>query len=141
MGGVTFDTITNTALQLGNNKFMQGVINIPSGSTVKAGTILKRENGKFAVATDTPPNPGNPAAGGGWETPPSPGDIPLAVMPLDLKNEGAAADIGFRALIGGMVRRDLLNINGESITDAQADALRDYGIIAVASKDVSRVNP
>jgi hypothetical protein len=142
MGGVNFDTIENKALQLGNNKFEQGIINVAANSTVKGGTILKREGTKFAVATDTPPNPGNPADGGGWATPPSPGDIPVAVMPFDIRNDGsAAADMGFRALIGGMVRRDLLNLNGEGITDAQADALRNYGIIAVESTDVSRVNP
>ncbi|MDR3191579.1 MAG: hypothetical protein LBT87_00775 [Treponema sp.] len=63
-------------------------------------------------------------------------------MPFDLANEGTApADMGFRALIGGSVRRDLLNLDGEPITNAQADALRNFGIVAVASNDVSRVNP
>jgi hypothetical protein len=142
MGGVTFDTIVNRALQLGGGKFEQGTITLAAGATVKAGTILKRDGAKFAVATDTPPNPGAPADGGGWATPPSPGDIPVAVMPFDITNGGAAsADMGFRALIGGSVRRDLLNLGGDPITDAQADALRNYGIIAAASNDVSRVNP
>jgi hypothetical protein len=142
MGGVTFDTIVNRALQLGNGKFEQGTITVAAGATVKAGTILKRDGDRFAVATNTPPDPGNPADGGGWETPPTPGDIPVAVMPFDLKNKGAeSADMGFRALIGGSVRRDLLNLDGEPITNAQADALRDFGIIAVATNDVSRVNP
>jgi hypothetical protein len=142
MGGVTFDTIVNKALQLGGGKFEQGTITVSAGAAIKAGTILKRAGAKFAVATDTPPNPGTPADGGGWSVPPSPGDIPVAVMPFDLKNEGAeSADMGFRALVGGSVRRDLLNLNGASITNAQADALRNFGIIAVASNDVSRVNP
>ncbi|MDR1586944.1 MAG: hypothetical protein LBS57_05765 [Treponema sp.] len=142
MGGVTFDTIVNKALQLGGGKFEQGTITVAEGAAVTAGTILKRDGTKFAIATDTPPNPGVPADGGGWATPPSPGDIPVAVMPFDLKNEGAgSADMGFRALIGGSVRRDLLNLNGEPITNAQADVLRNYGIIAVASNDVSRVDP
>jgi hypothetical protein len=142
MGGVTFDTIVNRALQLGGGKFEQGTITIATGATVKAGTILKRDGARFAVATNTPPNPGDPAEGGGWATPPAPGDIPVAVMPFDLVNEGTApADMGFRALIGGSVRRDLLNLNGEPVTNAQADALRNFGIIAVASNDVSRVNP
>jgi hypothetical protein len=139
MGGVTFDTITSVSLQQGDNLFEQGVITLAAGVTVKAGTILKRvENGKFEIATDTPPNPGTPAEGGGWATPPSPGDIPVAVMPFDLKNEKSAqADMGFRALTGGKVRRDLLNLNGSPITDGQADALRNYGIIAVKITDLS----
>jgi hypothetical protein len=142
MGGVTFDTIINRALQLGNGKFEQGTITVAAGAIIEAGTILKRDGAKFTIATDTPPDPGNPADGGGWATPPTPGDIPIAVMPFDLKNEGAEpADMGFRALIGGSVRRDLLNLNGEPITNDQADALRNFGIIAVATTDVSRVNP
>jgi hypothetical protein len=142
MDGVTFDTIVNRALQLGNGKFEQGTITVAAGATVKAGTILKRDGDRFAVATDTLPDPGDPADGGGWETPPTPGDIPVAVMPFDLRNGTMEPlDMGFRALIGGSVRRDLLNLDGEPITNAQADALRDFGIIAVATTDVSRVNP
>jgi hypothetical protein len=139
MGGVTFDEITSVSLQQGDNQFEQGVITLGSGAAVSAGTILKRaENGKFEIAADTLPDPGTPAEGGGWAAPPSPGDIPVAVMPFDLKNEKSAqADMGFRALIGGKVRRDLLNLNGGPITDDQADALRNYGIIAVKTTDLS----
>jgi hypothetical protein len=36
---------------------------------------------------------------------------------------------------------DLLNLDGEPMTNDQADALRNFGIIAVATTDVSRVNP
>jgi hypothetical protein len=142
MGGVTFDTIVNRALQLGGGKFEQGKITVAAGATIIGGTILKRSGDNYAVAEDIPPNPGTPADGGGWATPPSAGDIPIAVMLFDLKNESSeSAVMGFRALIGGSVRRDLLNLDGEPITNAQADALRNYGIIAVASNDVSRVNP
>jgi hypothetical protein len=124
MGGVTFDTIVNKALQLGGGKFEQGTISLAEGDTVKAGTILRR-------ATDKKFEPA------------SPDDTALiAVVPFDITYSGQdRADMGFRALIGGQVRRDMLNISGEAITDAHADALRDYGIIAVASNDVSRVNP
>jgi hypothetical protein len=141
--GVSFDTVDNRkAVGIGNNVFEQGVISVAAGATVKAGTILKRDGAKFAVATGTPPNPGIPASGGGWAADPSPGDILIAVMPFDLANEKAQpADMGFRALVGGLVRKDLLNLNGAAITKAQADALRDYGITAADVTDVSRVNP
>ncbi|GHV90455.1 hypothetical protein AGMMS50268_09580 [Spirochaetia bacterium] len=142
MGGVTFDTIVNKTLQLGGGKFEQGTITVAAGATIACGTLLKRSGNKFAVAQDIPPNPGTPGEDGGWDTPPSPGDIPLAIMPFDLKNESnAAADMGFRALIGGSVRKDMLNIGGAAITSAHADSLRNYGIIAVHSTDVSRVDP
>jgi hypothetical protein len=139
MGGVKFDTITSVALQLGDNQFEQGIINVAANTTIKGGTILKRgTSGKFEVATNTPPDPGNPAAGGGWTTPPSPGDILIAVMPFDLENDkSTAADMGFRALIGGSVRRDQVNLNGSPIDDTQVDALRNYGIIAVKTTDIS----
>jgi hypothetical protein len=35
----------------------------------------------------------------------------------------------------------MLVLNGAAITKAQADALRDYGIIAADITDISRVNP
>jgi hypothetical protein len=142
MGGVSFDTIVNKTLQLGGGKFEKGVIAVSALGTITCGTLLKRDGDDFAVAQDIPPSYGEPADGGGWETEPSPGDIPIAVMPFDLKNESnSAANMGFRALIGGSVRKGMLNIGGAAITSAHADSLRNYGIIAVESTDVSRVNP
>ena len=124
MDGVSFDTIINKALQMGDGKFEQGTINVAAGATVKAGTVLKRGVGKkFVKAT-------------GGDT------VLIAVVPFDLTNtSNASADLGFRALIGGSVRMAALNFDGAAITDAQGDTLRDYGIIAVSSTDMSRVNP
>jgi hypothetical protein len=123
MGGrVEFDTITSTSLRQGNNEYEQGVINIGADATVKAGTLLARDGDKFSIAEAA-------------------ADI-IAVVPDDLTNSSnVAADIGFRALIGGSVRGDLINFNGDPITKAEADCLRDYGIIVVNSTDLSRVNP
>jgi hypothetical protein len=123
--GVSFDTVGNRkVVGIGNNVFEQGVISVAAGATVKAGTVLKRSGAAFAACDGTQ------------------GEVPLAVVPFDLTNGGAsAASMGFRALTGGMVRKDLLALNGEAITKAQADALRDYGIVAADVTDVSRVNP
>jgi hypothetical protein len=122
---VSFDTIDNRkVVGIGNNVFEQGLITIGAGATVTAGTALKRSGDSFAAC--------NGASG----------EIPLAVMPFDLTNGGAAsANMGFRALTGGMVRKDLLRLNGTAISKAQADALRDYGITVVDITDVSRVYP
>jgi hypothetical protein len=122
MAGVNFDTIESKSLQLGDNKFEQGTMPVAAGATVKAGTLLKRSGErKFAKAES--------------------GDTAIAVVPFDMENASTTAlDFGFRAIIGGMVRKDMLNLNGDPITSAQADSLRDYGIVVVETHDVSR-NP
>jgi len=123
MSGVTFSVIESKALQLGNNVFEQGTIAVAAAMEVKAGTLLKRDGDKkFAIATAS--------------------DTPIAVVPFDMKNTSTAtANLGFRAIVGGQVRRDMLNLNGAVLTSAQVDSLRDYGIIAVRSTDVSKVHP
>jgi hypothetical protein len=131
---------------LGGNRFESGVINISGGATIAAGTVLKREtDGKFAPVVSTDPTPGThgvPADGGGWETEPTdpvPGDIPTAVMPFDLTNEkAAAADLGFRALVEGRVRADMLRIADNPLSPAQCDMLRSVGILPVKVTDLSQ---
>jgi hypothetical protein len=123
MGGVSFDIITNRVVGIGGNKFEGGKITVDAGATIAAGTVLKRDGDNFAPVVDT-----------------SSGDVPIAVVPCNLKNEGAASVVlSFRALIFGDVRKDMLTINGESITKAEADMLHDYGIIAVEITDMSRI--
>jgi len=123
--GVEFRTIVSKELQLGGCEFEQGTIGVNAGETIKGGTILKRaDDRKFAVAEA--------------------GDAFIAVVPFDMKNTGSTAvNLGFRAIISGRVRRDMLNINGAApISSAQADNLRANGnIIAVETTDISRVNP
>jgi hypothetical protein len=120
MGGVTFDTIDNQkVVGMGFNIFEQGTISVIAG-----GTVLKRSGNAFAACDGTT------------------NEVPSAVMPFDLTNDGGSiATMGFRALIGGVVRKDLLSLNGAGINKAQADALRVYGIYAVDITDLSRVNP
>jgi hypothetical protein len=140
--------VSNKVLALGDNEFESGVINVSGGATIAKGTVLKRNaDGKFAPVVSTTPTPGThgvPADGGGWATEPTdpvPGDLLIAVMPFDIKNEkAAAADMGFRALVGGRVRADMLRIAGNPLTPAQFDALRDYGIIAVKVTNVSELD-
>lgn len=146
--GMEVKNVSNKVLALGNNEFESGVINVSGGATIAKGTVLKRNaDGKFAPAVSTDPTPGThgvPAAGGGWATEPAdpvPGDLLVAVMPFDLKNEkAAAANLGFSALVSGRVRAGLLRIAGNPLTPAQFDALRDYGIIAVKVTNVSELD-
>lgn len=126
MSGVNFSVIESKSLQLGNNKFEQGTLSVAAGTTIKAGTILMRGGERqFAIAADED-------------------DVPVGIVPFDMKNESTATvNLGFRAIIGGEVRKDMLNLNGDaSITSAIVDSLRDHcGIIAVDTTDVSRVSP
>ncbi|MDR2509245.1 MAG: hypothetical protein LBC77_01220 [Spirochaetaceae bacterium] len=114
--------VTNKVLALGDNEFEEGKITVAASTEIPAGALLKRNaDGSFALA-------------GGSDT-------AIAVMPFALKNEKtAAAVLGFRALVSGRVRLDMLNIGGIAITAAQRDALRDYGIIAVKATNVSELD-
>ncbi len=120
---MTTRKVKSKSLFQGNNDFETGILTIPAGETVPAGAFLIRgADGKFTVVSDT--NTENP----------------VAVNPVELKNTGAApADISFRALISGKVRRDMLSVGGQPITDAQADMIRQYGIIPKKVTDISRV--
>jgi hypothetical protein len=128
------------------NYYESGVITIAPGATIAAGTVLKRTgDGKFApvVSTDTIPGThGTPANGGGWAeepTDPIPGDVPAAIMPFDITSDkDAAADFGFRALVQGRVRLDMLRIDGEAISAEQRDMLREIGIFPVKITDLSQ---
>jgi hypothetical protein len=118
--------VENKALFMGDNEFEYGLLTVPANTMIPAGALLKRiaDTGKFEPVVNT-----NPA------------DIPVAVNPVEIKNAGAqAGDFSFRALIAGKVRRDLLSIGGQPITDAQGDMLRAYGIIARAVYDTSRLD-
>jgi hypothetical protein len=138
--------VKNKTLFLGNNEFETGLLTVPAETVVPAGALLKRAGDKFApvVNTDTTPGtPGTPSSDGGWTTSPTdpvPGDVPVAVTPAEIKNSGGSpADIPFRALVSGKVRLDMLSVNGQPITAAQADMLRVYGILPRKLNDVSRM--
>jgi hypothetical protein len=140
------ENVTNRVVMLGDDYYESGVITIAAGATVAAGTVLKRvADGKFAPVVSTATTPGThgtPASGGGWSvepTDPIPGDVPAAIMPFDTTNrKGAAADFGFRALVQGRVRLDMLRINGTAITTEQRDMLREVGILPVKITDLSQ---
>jgi hypothetical protein len=143
-GGITEQVVENSVVALGGNDFETGIITVEAGATIKKGVVLKRAGNKFAPVVDTSPITITADVGGAENQQiPIPGttvDTPVAVNPFDISNLGiAAADMSIRALVSGPVRADLLTINGDEITDAQGDMLRDYGIIPVKVADLSRI--
>jgi hypothetical protein len=140
MGEINTRRVENKIFLLGNNEYETGVLTVPAGGTVPAGALLKRAAGKFSPVTDTGAVLINVSDTGtkNVSVPGVPAEIPVAVNPVDIKNTAAApADIPFRALIGGRVRRDMLSVAGSPITDDQADMLRSYGIIPKKVTDIS----
>jgi hypothetical protein len=136
--------VENKALFMGDNEFEYGLLTVPASTAIPAGALLKRTaDGKFAPVANTDPvqiDVGDEAPKT-VAIPGVPADIPVAVNPAQVKNTAEApADISFRALISGKVRRDMLSIGGQPITDAQGDMLRAYGIIARAVYDTSRLD-
>lgn len=121
MGDIKIRNVENKIFLLGNNEFETGVLTVPAGSAVPQGAFLKRgTGGKFSAVTNTAT------------------ETPVAVNPVEIKNEGTApADIPLRVMIGGRVRFDMLSVNGQPITDAQADMIRLYGIIPKKVTDIS----
>jgi hypothetical protein len=110
--------VENKSLFQGNNEFETGLLTVPAEGSVPLGALLKRAAGKFSVAVDA--------------------ETPVAINPVEVKNPSdAPVDIPFRALISGRVRRDMLKFNGGTITDAQTDQLRQYGIIPKKATDLS----
>jgi hypothetical protein len=140
MGEVNIRKVENKIFLLGNNEYETGILTVPANGTVPIGALLKRASGKFVPVTDTSPVLIN-VSDSATKNVPVPGvpvEIPVAVNPVDIKNPDASpADIPFRALIGGRVRRDMLSINGSPIEDDQADMLRSYGIIPKQVHDIS----
>ena len=62
-------------------------------------------------------------------------------MPFDLTNDKAdEAVLGFRALVAGRVRADMLRIGDAVTTAAQNDMLRNVGILAVKVTDLSQLD-
>lgn len=108
---------------LGNNEFKAGLVTVPSGADYKEGTILQTVSGKFVAS-----------AGESNET-------GLAVLVEDVANTGSSsADIPVRVLISGKVNKAVLKVGSSAATDAQADALRNWSIVALKVTEVGQTD-
>jgi hypothetical protein len=131
----------NKTLFLGNNEFETGVLTVPASTTIPAGALLKRVVDKFAPVENTTPVQINVGDSDSINVPVPgvPADIPVAVNPVEIKNPSESpVDMPFRALVSGKVRQDMLSVNGQPVTAAQADMLRVYGILPRKLNDISR---
>jgi len=123
MGGMKVENVTSRVLMLGDNNFSSGKITLAAGATLVAGAVLKRGSGniEFAVATSA--------------------DEYAALNPFEIKNEtGASKVFGFRALMDGRVREDMLRVGANTATVADIDKLRKIGILPVKVTDLSHLD-
>lgn len=94
----------------GDNLFESGVLALADGESAADGTVLTRAaDGKYKVAGD------------------STGALSVLV---DRKTFDEAGSYPVRVCIGGKLNRERIKLAGNALTDADADALRGYGIIA-----------
>jgi len=89
-----------------------------------AGTILARSGQKLVLYVKT---------GGGANT-------PVAVLTYPVSRVGAG-DVAIRALVGGTVNFDRLVIdNAQTVDKTVADALRNFGIVAVRVTQLANID-
>jgi hypothetical protein len=113
------ENITNRVVMLGDNEFQGGKITLAAGATAVAGAVLKRSGADFALAAAA--------------------DEYTAVNPFEIKNDTEAAKtFGFRALVLGRVRADMLRVGAAATTVADNDKLRKVGILPVKVTDLSQ---
>lgn len=100
----------------GDNEFETGTLTIASGDEATDGTILVRDgtSGKFKVASAI--------------------ESPVFVL-VDRGTYSTAGDYPVRVAISGKFNRARLSLGGNALTAADADALREYGILALSSKN------
>lgn len=115
MPGIKTENVTNKVVMLGDNHFQSAKI------TLAAGVILKwagSDSITYEVAAAA--------------------DEFSAVNAFEIKNETSADKVfGFRALMDGRVRLDMVNVNGAALTGADIDKLRKVGILPVKVTDLS----
>lgn len=109
-------TIQPDDLLFGDNEFETGILAVAeseSDISIADGTVLTRNSdGEFEVSTD--------ASGALCVL------VDRVATPIT-----AAGDYPVRVCIAGKVNKAKLNLNGSDLTDANADALRNYGILAL----------
>lgn len=116
-------SIEPKTLLFGDNEFETGVLTVAaaaSGETINItdGTVLTRNSdGKYEVAADTD------------------GALFILVDRVEAPIT-EAGDYAVRVCISGRVNRNLVNLGGNALTDAQADALRNYNILALPVREV-----
>lgn len=103
-------------------------LNLSSGKTIKAGTILARDSVSLKLV---------PFVKGGSS---NENGIPKAVLAYEL--EGSSGDNSVRVVTGAVVDKNRLVIDADgddaNVDDAVLDQLRDYGISAIDVNQLGR---
>lgn len=129
MDNITITNIDRGGVVLRDAEFQDGELTFAGAGTVLEGTILARDSStkKFVPFV----------AGGSTNE----NGIPKAVITYTVAATGAG-NIPVRVLVSGVVNRNRLVIHGDgdgsNVTDAVADQLRDYGIVAQKVSQLGR---
>lgn len=132
MANSKIQNIDRGSLELGDAVYRDELLTFGGADTLLAGTLLARHStsGKLIpyVKTDTPTNGNN---------------VPKAVLPYEV-SATAAGDVPIRALVAGKVKRERLVVDADgddsSLTDAILDELRDFGIVAIDTQQLSQLD-
>ena len=127
-------TVTNNDLGgivLFDPDYRDELLTCAGAGTVVAGTILARDSVSGNLV---------PFVKGGVA---NENGIPKCMTTVDVVTAGAG-NVPLRALVGGKVRKDKLIINadgnGTNVDNAVIDQLRDFGILAEDSQDLSMLD-
>ena len=109
------------SLLYGDNEFETGTLKVSAGESINVpdGAVLVRgDDGSYAPATaeDT-------------------GKAVVVLVDGVITPITAAGDYAVRVCISGRVNRNLLTVAGAAVTDAQVNLLRDYGILALPTRE------
>lgn len=128
MPNATFTTCDTGSVELDGGEFNDELLTFAGASTVIKGTLLARDSVSlklvpFVVGGSTNNN-----------------GIPVAVITYDVTATGAG-DVPVRPLLQGRVRKERLVVaatgDGSTITKAHLEVLRDYGILALLTKQLA----
>lgn len=121
MANITNRAHDTVLICVGDNVYETGKLTISANTTVKAGTIVQKSNGKFVLSE------------GGAD------EVSLAVVIAEESNAtGSAVDVPVRVAIAGKVNRKALFVGSSAATDAQGDLLRKFGLVPVTVNEIGR---
>jgi len=128
MPNIEITTNTTNGIRIWEPVHADDVVNFAGAGTLLAGTILARDSISLRLV---------PFVKGGTT---NANGVPVAVLEHDLTAAGAAV-LSVRPIVGGQIRSVQLIINADgddsNVDAAVLDQLRDYGIIALFTAQLS----
>lgn len=131
MSNIEITNVDLGSVELKDNEYAKGELTFAGAGTVVAGTILARDSVSLKYV---------PYVKGGVT---NENGIPKAVLQNDVTAEGAG-DLSIKPIVSGEVRLERLIIDvdgdGSNIDAAVVDELRDYSIVALSVRDISKLD-